>query len=119
MINWKLRLQNKTTLISIVTIIISIIYSILDLVGVVPKFEQEAVVKIALTVIDLLALLGITVDPTTKGIADSERAMSYTKPNDGSMIVGEAEVDVSNVGEDEDENDDDEMCDEDDEDEDY
>lgn len=29
----------------------------------------------------IVAVLGIFIDPTTKGITDSERAMTYTKPN--------------------------------------
>jgi phi LC3 family holin len=29
----------------------------------------------------IIAVLGVFIDPTTKGINDSERAMSYTKPN--------------------------------------
>lgn len=82
MINWKLRLQNKTTLITMILSIISFVYLILDVLGVVPKFEQDTVVKIALGLIDLLAILGIIVDPTTQGVADSNRAMGYEKPND-------------------------------------
>ena len=81
LINWKLRIQNKTTLVSLVLVVISIIYMILDLVGVIPPFAQEKLVDIALAIIDLLALLGIVVDPTTSGITDSARAMGYTEPN--------------------------------------
>lgn len=29
----------------------------------------------------LIAILGVFVDPTTKGIGDSEQAMTYKKPN--------------------------------------
>lgn len=82
MINWKLRLQNKTTLVTMILSIISFIYLVLDAFGVVPRFEQDTIVKIALGLIDLLALLGIVVDPTTQGVADSNRAMGYEKPND-------------------------------------
>lgn len=82
MINWKLRLQNKTTLVTMILSIISFIYLVLDAFGVVPRFEQDTIVKIALGLIDLLALLGIIVDPTTQGVADSNRAMGYEKPND-------------------------------------
>lgn len=81
MINWKLRLQNKTTLVSLILMIISIIYMILDLVGIIPPFPQEKIADIAMAVIDVLALLGIIVDPTTSGITDSARAMQYTEPN--------------------------------------
>lgn len=80
MINWKLRLKNKTTLVALVMAVISFIYFTLEVFGVVPKFEKEIIVKAALGLIDLLAILGIVVDPTTKGIGDSERALGYDKP---------------------------------------
>lgn len=31
----------------------------------------------------VLAVLGVIIDPTTKGIGDSTRALGYTKPNEG------------------------------------
>ena len=80
-INWKLRLQNKTTLLAIITLAISIVYQILHTFGVIPSIEQQSIVNIVTMIVDLLALLGIVVDPTTKGIGDSERAMHYTEPN--------------------------------------
>ena len=39
--------------------------------------KLQAVVN---AVFALLAILGIVVDPTTEGIEDSNRAMSYTEP---------------------------------------
>lgn len=80
MINFKLRLQNKTTLVSMILAIISFVYMVLDAFGVVPKFEQDVIVKLALGLVDLLVLLGIIVDPTTAGVADSTRAMNYQEP---------------------------------------
>ncbi len=81
MINWKLRLKNKTTLISLIVIVISFIYKILDLVHVIPPFPQDQVVEIISMFVDILAFLGIVVDPTTAGIQDSNRAMTYEVPN--------------------------------------
>ena len=80
MINWKLRLQNKTTLTAIILALIAIVYKILDLIGIVPAITQDSVIEVAELIIFLLCLLGIVVDPTTNGIADSERAMNYNKP---------------------------------------
>lgn len=79
-INWKLRFKNKAVLIAIVTTFISFVYLLLDAFNIVPAFNQESIVKAALCFIDLLAFMGIIVDPTTKGVADSDRAMSYEKP---------------------------------------
>ena len=80
MINLKLRLKNKTTLVTMVLATISFVYMVLDTIGIVPKFDQDMIVKIALGLIDLLAILGIIVDPTTEGITDSARAMTYETP---------------------------------------
>lgn len=80
MINFKLRLQNKTTLVSMILAIISFVYMVLDAFGIIPQFEQELVTKLALGLIDLLVLLGVIIDPTTAGIADSTRAMGYQEP---------------------------------------
>ena len=37
----------------------------------------------------LLVILGIVVDPTTEGIQDSDRAMSYPEPWDDKEHTGE------------------------------
>lgn len=87
MINWKLRFQNKATLTAIVLGVISLVYTILELLDVIPPFPQEKIVTIASMIIDLLVLLGIVVDPTTKGISDSNRAMQYEHPNDDKSEV--------------------------------
>lgn len=80
-INWKLRLQNKTTLVALITMIISVVYKILASSGAVPSIGENVIVEIVLVVIDILCLLGIVVDPTTQGISDSARALNYTEPN--------------------------------------
>lgn len=80
MINFKLRLQNKTTLVSMILAVISFVYMVLDAFHIIPKFEQELIIKLALGLIDLLVLLGVIVDPTTAGVADSTRAMNYQEP---------------------------------------
>lgn len=78
--NWKLRLQNKTTLIALIAAAISLIYQVLGICGIVPRVTEDTIMTVAGTLINAFALLGIVVDPTTKGIADSERAMEYDKP---------------------------------------
>lgn len=88
MINFKLRLQNKTTLVSMILAIISFVYMVLDAFGIIPQFEQELVTKLALGLIDLLVLLGVIVDPTTAGVADSTRAMGYQEPYKNKEIKG-------------------------------
>lgn len=75
MINLKLRLQNKTTLVAL----ISAVFLMLQQLGLhIPSNIQEGVN----TFVGILVILGIVTDPTTKGIADSERALSYEQPLD-------------------------------------
>ena len=78
--NIKLRLKNKTTLISLIAAVITLIYQILGLCGIVPKISDEALLNVAGVAANILCMLGIVVDPTTKGVKDSEQAMSYTEP---------------------------------------
>ena len=82
MINWKLRFQNKVTLTAIILGLISLVYTGLDLFGIIPPFPQDKLVTLATMIIDLLVIIGVVVDPTTSGITDSTRALSYTEPND-------------------------------------
>lgn len=79
-INWKLRFQNKITLTAIVLALIAIVYQILSLFGVTPTVSQDEIVNIALMIINMLVLVGVVVDPTTEGMQDSERAMTYEHP---------------------------------------
>ena len=90
MINFKLRLQNKTTLVTMILAIISFVYMVLDAFGIVPKFEQDLIVKLVLGLIDLLALFGIIIDPTTAGVSDSLRAMGYVEPHSDIKEIEEA-----------------------------
>lgn len=80
MINWKLRFQNKATLSAIIALVVSIVYRILDAVGVIPAFPKDFVLEIAADILTLLGLLGIIVDPTTDGVGDSVRALGYEQP---------------------------------------
>lgn len=73
MINLKLRLKNKVTLAAL----ISAVFVMLGQFGLeIPHNIQEGVN----TLLMILVLLGIVVDPTTKGVADSERALGYHEP---------------------------------------
>ena len=81
-INIEARLKNKVFLISMSVLLISIIYKVLSLFGIAPSIDENAVLEVVSMVIDFLALLGVVVDPTTNGINDSERAMTYLTKND-------------------------------------
>lgn len=79
-INWKLRLQNKATLTAIVLGIVAVIFQIVRAFGVAPSVTENEVVQIVSLIIEVLAMAGILIDPTTKGISDSTQALTYEEP---------------------------------------
>lgn len=79
-INWKLRLQNKTTLITLIALCVTFVYQILGLFGVVPKVAQDEIVNTIGLLINILVVLGVVVDPTTAGVSDSTNALTYDAP---------------------------------------
>ena len=88
-INWKLRGQNKVTLMAIASLAIQIVYRVLDACGVIPPVTADWVMEIVADALSLLVLLGVIVDPTTDGIGDSQRAMGYEQPwRDGDDYEG-------------------------------
>lgn len=83
MINWKLRFKNKTTLITLLVAFATFIYQIFGIIGYVPPISESEVVQIIGTLCNVAVALGIIVDPTTAGIADSDMAMYYESPRGG------------------------------------
>lgn len=84
MINWKVRIKNKTFWLALIPAILMLTQVILALFGV--SFDitdlQEKLLAVVNTAFVLLAVLGIVTDPTTKGVSDSAQARTYTKPKE-------------------------------------
>ena len=76
-INIKARLKNKVFLVSVITLVISIVYKVLSALDIVPSVDEIEALEIFGYVVDALAILGVIVDPTTEGLSDSERALTY------------------------------------------
>lgn len=76
-INWKVRLRNKTWLASVIALIVSFVYDLLALVDFVPPLSEDWLLSLFQTILTLLTALGVVIDPTTDGAADSDRAMNY------------------------------------------
>lgn len=79
--NIKLRLKNKATLIAIAATTVAFFYQIAGILGIAIPISQEQVIQDIGLLINLLAILGILVDPTTAGVKDSARALSYEEPS--------------------------------------
>lgn len=86
--NWKVRFRNKTWLTLFVSLIIGFVFNMLKLFDVVPIVTENTVATIAAQVLEFLGLIGVLVDPTTVGVGDSNRAMTYVEPWDDNADVG-------------------------------
>ncbi len=76
-INIKARLKNKTFVISTAVLIVSLVYRILSLFGIFPEISEGEIGEVINMAVNILALVGVVVDPTTEGVGDSERALTY------------------------------------------
>ena len=63
-----------------ISLIVGFVFNMLKLFDVVPSFSENLVMNIVGQVLTFLGLIGVIVDPTTAGISDSNRAMSYDEP---------------------------------------
>ncbi len=84
-LNWKVRFKNKVWLGSFLSLIVGFVYSMLALFDVFPEITQSLVLHLMNQVLTFLGLIGVIVDPTTAGIGDSDRAMSYAEPWDDNV----------------------------------
>lgn len=81
-INWKARFKNAAWVVSASTLVLTFIYNLLGMLEIVPAISQDNVTNIILAIVQLLTAAGILVDPTTAGLSDSERALTYYTEND-------------------------------------
>lgn len=81
-INWTVRIKNKAFWVTTIPVVLLLIRQVGAMLGF--EIDLSAVgdqlVGIVETAFILLALLGIVTDPTTPGMADSDRAMTYKTP---------------------------------------
>lgn len=84
MINWKLRLKNKSTLAGIASAVIICASSITQALGVSLPVDAQTATNAVTAILAVLCALGVVVDPTTAGISDSQQAMGYQAPRDES-----------------------------------
>lgn len=84
MINWKVRVLNKTFWLTLVPALALLLQTFLNVFGV--KIELGETIDKLLVFINalfgVLIIIGIVNDPTTSGISDSSRAMTYERPNE-------------------------------------
>ena len=83
MINWKVRILNKTFWLTLVPALALLIQTFLAVFGM--RLELGDTINKLLVFINalfaVLMIVGIVNDPTTSGVSDSTRAMTYERPN--------------------------------------
>lgn len=79
-INWKVRLRSGPFWVGLISLVLTFIYTLLNMAGIIPQFGQKEIMDIVIMLLQILAFVGVVSDPTTKGIEDSEQAMSYKEP---------------------------------------
>ena len=83
MINWKVRIRNKAFWTALIPAVLLLVQAVAAVAGV--ELQLDAVGNRLLAAVNalfaVLAVLGVVNDPTTRGLGDSQRAMTYEKPN--------------------------------------
>ena len=81
-INWKVRLKNPVFYLTIIPAVIALVYTVLGVFDVVPTISEDTVTNAITAIITALTTLGVLIDPTTNGVGDSERALTYETEDD-------------------------------------
>ncbi len=79
-VNWKVRFKNKTWLSMFISLIVGFVFNILKLFDVFPVVTENVIMNAVNQVLTFLGLIGVLIDPTTAGLSDSNRAMTYVEP---------------------------------------
>ena len=84
MINWKVRLKNKTFWLSLITAVLLLVQVVAAVFGITLDLGDlgSKLLAVVNAVFAVLVILGVVNDPTTAGMSDSKQAMTYTKPKE-------------------------------------
>lgn len=81
-INWKVRFSNKQFWLSLIPAFLLLIQVVAAVFGYALDLGDlgNRLLAVVNALFAVLAILGIVTDPTTTGVGDSDRAMTYDKP---------------------------------------
>lgn len=81
-INWKVRIANKQFWLCIIPAIVLLIQSVASVFGFALDLSDigNKLLEVVNALFGVLVIMGVVTDPTTKGVGDSERAMTYDTP---------------------------------------
>ncbi len=83
-INWKVRIKNKLFWITIIPAVLLFIQAVASVFGFTLDLGElgNKLVYVVETAFVVLAILGVVTDHTTKGVGDSENALTYNQPKE-------------------------------------
>lgn len=84
MINWKVRMKNKTFWLALIPAVLLLIQVVAAVFGYTLDLGAlgDKLLAVVNALFAVLTILGIVTDPTTKGVSDSAQALTYEKPKD-------------------------------------
>lgn len=84
MINWTVRIKNKTFWLSLIPAVLLLVQVVAAVFGYTLDLDPlgDKLLAVVNALFAVLAILGIITDPTTKGVSDSTQALTYDKPKD-------------------------------------
>ena len=83
-INWKVRVKNKNFWFSVIPAFLLLVQAVCAVFGLTIDLGDlgNKLLVVVNTAFTVLSIMGIVTDPTTKGISDSDQAMTYNKPKE-------------------------------------
>lgn len=83
-INWMVRAKNKAFWVALIPAALLLIQVIAAVFGYTINMGElgDKLIAVVNALFAVLSILGIVTDPTTKGITDSEQALTYTEPKE-------------------------------------
>lgn len=82
MINWTVRIKNKQFWVAIIPAVLLLIQVVAAVFGFTLDLGElgNKLLDVVNAMFSVLVILGIVTDPTTKGVGDSTKALTYTEP---------------------------------------
>lgn len=84
MINWLVRFKNKNFWVSLIPAVLLLVQVVASVFGFTLDLGElgNQLLAVVNALFAVLAILGVVADPTTKGLYDSEQALTYEEPKD-------------------------------------
>ena len=88
-INWIVRIKNKNFWLTIIPAVLLLVQMVATLFGFTIDLGDigNKLIGVVNAAFAVMAILGVVTDPTTAGISDSDRAMTYYTPCDCRQVT--------------------------------